>query len=83
VKIIKDEERPERTSEVEHGEAMQEHPLTVVGLHLYIFLNVTHFLKYLFSTKHDMLSHKTASRKPSQDTTELLNTPESFSSHKC
>ena len=55
---------------------MWEHPLTVCGAPFVFFLNITHPLKCLFSAKHHMPSHKTASRKASRDTTESLKTPE-------
>lgn len=57
---------------------MQKRALTVCGVLLKVLLHVTHPLKCLFSAKHCMASHKTASRETSHDRTELLNRNQKF-----
>ena len=61
-----------KTSEVLLIVAIGECPLTVCRISFMLFLNITCPLKCLFSAKHGTPSHKTASRKTSHATTELL-----------
>lgn len=63
--------RPVKTRKVLHVIAMQKSPFPVCGVLFIFFLNIMHLLKILFSAKHHMSAHKTASRKTSNDTTEL------------
>ena len=70
-KTSKDQQISE-TRKALHVLARQEPPLTVCGVIFILFLNITHTLSCLFSAKHCMPSHKTASRRTSCDTTELF-----------
>lgn len=76
-KIIKDQQNI-----AWREETMQEHPVAVCRVQFMFFLKIRCPLNYLFSAKHHMLSPKTASRKSSQDTTELLKKTEISTSLK-
>lgn len=68
VKTSEDQQR----SEVLHSVAKQACPLIICGVLFMFFLTITPLLKCLFSAKHQVPSHKTAFRKVSCNTTELL-----------
>ena len=55
----------------------------LMGVPFIFFLNIMCPLKCLFSAKHYMLSHKTASKKILCDKTEFLRKPEISTSGKC
>lgn len=65
-----------KTRKALHSGAVQEHPLIVYGVIVIFFLNY-----YMPSAKHHMPSEKTASRKISCDTTELIKKPEIHTSN--
>lgn len=68
-----DPQRPMKTSKVLAQPSNARECFLSLWDSVYIlFLNITHPLQCLFSAKHHMTSQKTALRKISRDTTELL-----------